>query len=102
MRRSQPKPNCRPCSAVSFRIIAQHRRIVADSLGDIGGGGIFAILQENQHSPSMYQVEKVYENGRSTGCIRFTPRNRVYTPFELTPGKDVEIVGRVVGKIARM
>jgi hypothetical protein len=68
---------------------------------EVAGGGIFAILVENRSSPSIYQVEKVHENGRSTGRIRCTPRNPVYSPFELTLGEDARIIGRVVQKVTR-
>jgi len=56
---------------------------------------------EKQSSVSIYQLEKVYENGRSTGRIRCTPRNPDYSPFELTLGEDASIIGRVVQKVTR-
>jgi hypothetical protein len=68
---------------------------------EIAEGGIFALLVKEQSSASIYQVEKVYEDGRSTGRIRCTPRNPAYTPFELTLGEDARIIGRVVQKVTR-
>jgi phage repressor protein C with HTH and peptisase S24 domain len=62
--------------------------------------GIFAVLEYNK-GLAIYQIERVYESGRSTRRIRCTPRNPAYTPFELTLGEEAKIIGRVVQKITR-
>jgi len=62
--------------------------------------GIFAVLEYNR-GLAIYQIERVYELGRSNRRIRCTPRNPAYTPFELTLGQEAEIIGRVGQKITR-
>jgi hypothetical protein len=67
---------------------------------DVSQGGIFALLDDSV-SLIIKQVQLVYESGHSTGRIRCTPRNPVYSPFELTLGEDARIIGRVVQKVTR-
>jgi hypothetical protein len=43
----------------------------------------------------------IYRSGHPTGRIRCTPRNPVYTPFELELGKEANIIGRVAQRITR-
>jgi phage repressor protein C with HTH and peptisase S24 domain len=66
---------------------------------EVAGGGVFAILVEDRSSVSIYQVERVHQS--EPGRIRCTPRDRHYTPFELTLGEDAEIIGRMVQKVTR-
>jgi hypothetical protein len=66
---------------------------------DVADGGVFAIAQNG--SVIITQVEPVYQSGRSTGRIRCTPRNPVYSQFELTLGEDARIIGRVAQRITR-
>jgi hypothetical protein len=66
---------------------------------EIAGGGIFAILEENRSSLSIYQVERVHQS--EPGRIRCTPRDPAYTPFDLTLGEDARIIGRVIQKVTR-
>jgi hypothetical protein len=47
------------------------------------------------------QVEMIFQSGRSTGRIRCTPRNPLYTSFELELGKDARVIGRVAQRISR-
>jgi Peptidase S24-like len=67
---------------------------------DVSEAGIFALLDDSG-SLIIKQVELVYEAGHSTGRIRCTPRNPVYSQFELTLGKDARIIGRVAQRITR-
>jgi phage repressor protein C with HTH and peptisase S24 domain len=65
---------------------------------DVGRAGVFAFLENG--SVVIAQVQRVREDGRSTGRIECTPRNPRYMPFVL-PLEDVRIIGRVVHKITR-
>lgn len=65
---------------------------------EVADGGIFAIL-ENNESVIIYQVEQLHQS--EPGRVRCTPRNPVYSPFELTLGPDAKIIGRVVQKVTR-
>jgi phage repressor protein C with HTH and peptisase S24 domain len=65
---------------------------------DVADGGIFAVLDDTA-SVIITQVEIV--RGSRASRIRCTPRNPLYTSFELELGKDARIIGRVAQRITR-